>query len=177
MTKRIETAIAAETIEDKIAKLEAHKKAIEAKITGCQGAWERSKKPKLAIPFEPEAGEKCWLYASGYYIETTNDKTESDFDRIKEGNSFRTKEEAELAYEKLCAEAELLRMCDGLDIIEMCEVFFPEFDRNDKLWKSGEWSILLSSSYRFASRESCQAAIDKLGDRKLRLVFNIPLED
>ena len=177
MTKRIETAIAAGTIEDKIAKLEAHKKAIEAKIAECQDAWERSKKPKLAIPFVPEEGEKYWLYASGYYIETTNDKTESDFDRIKEGDCFRTKEEAELAYEKRCAEAELLRMCDGLDIIENGIVIVPQFCRDDKLWVATEWYISLACPYRFASYESCKAAINKLGDRKLRLIFNIPLED
>ena len=177
MTKRIETAIAAGTIEDKIAKLEAHKKAIEAKIAECQDAWERSKKPKLAIPFEPEEGEKFWLYASGYYIETTNDKTESDFDRIKEGNSFRTEEEAKLAYEKRCAEAELLRMCDGLDIIDNGIVIVPQFCRDDKRWWATEWYISLACPYRFASYESCKAAINKLGDRKLRLIFNIPLED
>ena len=177
MTKRIETAIAAGTIEDKIAKLEAHKKAIEAKIAECQDAWERSKKPKLAIPFVPEEGEKYWLYASGYYIETPNDKTGGDFDRIKEGNTFRTNEEAKLAYEKRCAEAELLRMCDGLDIIENGIVIVPQFCRDDKLWVATEWYVAIACPYRFASRESCKAAINTLGDRKLRLIFNIPLED
>lgn len=122
MTKAIEYAIKDGTIEDKISKLEAHKREIEAKIKECQEAWEKSKKPKLAIPFLPEEGEKYWLYLTGpYYCTTTNEKDEDDFTRIKEGNCFRTKEEAELAYEKRCAEAELLRMCDGLDIIERGE--------------------------------------------------------
>lgn len=177
MTKRIETAIAAGTIEDKIAKLEAHKKAIEAKIAECQDAWERSKKPKLAIPFVPEEGEKYWLYMNESYIETTNEKAVGDFDRIKEGNCFRTNEEAKLAYEKYCAEAELLRMCDGLDIIGNGIVITPQFCRDDKRWFATQWFVSLTCPYRFASYESCNAAINKLGDRKLRLIFNIPLED
>lgn len=106
----------------------------------------------------------------------TMTKSESDFDRIKEGNSFRT-EEAKLAYEKLCAEAELLRMCDGLDIIEKGIVIVPQFCRDDKLWVATEWYVSLACPYRFESYESCKAAINKLGDRKLRLIFNIPLED
>lgn len=178
MTKAIEDAIKDGTIEDKISKLEAHKREIEAKIKECQEAWEKSKNPKLAIPFVPEEGEKYWLYLTGsYYCTTTNEKDEDDFARIKEGNCFRTKEESELAYEKRCAEAELLRMCDGLDIIERGEVVIPEFNRNDKCWTPTSWHLMLSSPYRFASQESCQDAINKLGDRKLRLIFNIPLED
>lgn len=177
MTKRIESAIAAGTIEDKIAKLEAHKKAIEEKIAECQEAWKRSKKPKLAIPFVPEEGEKYWLYMNDYYMETINEKAVGDFDRIKVGNSFRTEEEAKLAYEKLCAEAELLRMCDEMDIIGNGIVITPQFCRDDKRWFATEWFVSLTCPYRFASYESCRDAIDKLGDRKLRLIFNIPLED
>lgn len=47
MSKAIDTAIKNNTIEDKIAKLEAHKKAIEEKISECKQALERSKKPEL----------------------------------------------------------------------------------------------------------------------------------
>lgn len=178
MTKSIEDAIKDGTIEDKISKLEAHKRAIEEKIKECQEAWEKSKKPKLAIPFVPEEGEKYCLYINGHYCTTTNGENEYDFAHIKEGNAFRTKEEAELAYEKLCAEAELLRMCDGLDIMdEGVKVFGPRFDRDDKCWYPDYWDTFLFYPYRFASQESCQDAINKLGDRKLRLILNIPVED
>lgn len=178
MTKAIEDAIKNATIEDKISKLEAHKREIEEKIKEYQEAWEKSKNPKLAIPFVPDEGEEYWLYLNEHYCSTPNEKTEGDFARIKAGNSFRTKEEAELAYEKLCAEAELLRMCDGLDIMdEGVKVFGPRFDRDDKCWYPDYWDTFLFYPYRFASEQSCVDAINKLGDRKLRLILNIPLED
>lgn len=179
MTKKIEAAVKNGTIKDKIEKLEAHKREVEAKIKECQEALERSKKTKLAIPFVPEEKEKYWYYSySGEILDTSNENYDGDVNQIKTGNSFRTEEEAKLAYEKRCAETELLMMCDGLDVIEVCvKVFIPRFDRDDEHWYAEFWDTFLFSPYRFASEESCQAAIDKLGDRKLRLIFNIPLED
>ena len=85
--------------------------------------------------------------------------------------------EDKLAYEKICAEAELLRMCDGLDIIENGIVIVPQFCRDDNRWVATEWYVAIACPYRFKSYESCKSAINKLGDRKLRLIFNIPLED
>lgn len=185
ITKTIEAAIKDGTIEDKIEKLEAHKREIEAKIKECQEALERSKKPKLAIPFVPEEKEKYWLYTTGpYYCTTANEKDEDDFARIKAGNCFRTKEEAKLAYEKRCAETELLMLCDGLEREGSEKIWFPVlqvFCSNGRpyssIWKVTSDNYDKMIPYRFASAESCQAAIEKLGDRKLRLVFNIPLED
>ena len=176
MTKAIDAAIKDGTIEDKIVKLEAHKKAIEEKIAECKEALERSKKPKLAIPFMPKAGEKYWLYINGRYCSTINEKTQGDIERIKEGNSFRTEDEAKLAYEKRCAETELLMMCDFFELSNK-QYYTPFFGNKDKIWNAESSFNCTMSPYRFASEELCQAAIDKLGDRKLRLIFNIQLKD
>lgn len=177
MTKAIEAAIKDGTIKDKIEKLEAHKREIEEKIKECKEAWEKSKKPKLAIPFVPEEGEKYWYYDTllPYCYDTTNEKGVGNEIQIQIGNSFRTEEEAKLAYEKRCAETELLMLCDGLDLKEKAH-FVPCFVE-EKKWSIDSWYKYTLCPYRFASRESCQAAIEKLGDRKLRLIFNIPLKD
>lgn len=164
----------AETIEDKITKLEAHKKAIEEKIAECQKALERSKKPKLAIPFVPKEGDEYWYYNTLLLNchNKTNENGLGDEIQIQIGNSFRTEEEAKVAYEKRCAETELLMLCDGL---EKDQCFVPYFDDKERCIVYWNWHK--TCPYRFASKESCQAAINKLGERKLRLVFNIPLRE
>lgn len=185
MSKTIEDAIKDGTIIDEIAKLEADKKAIEEKIAECQEALERSRKPKLAIPFVPEEKEKYWYYSYfGEIIDTSNENYDRDVNQIKTGNSFRTKEEAELSHKKRLAETKLLMMCDGLEREGSEKIWFPvlqEYCLGGKpyssTWKAVSGTYDKMTPYRFASRESCQAAIDKLCDRKLRLVFNIPLED
>lgn len=175
MSKKIEAAIEDGIIEDKIAKLEVHKKAIEEKIAECKEALEKSKKPKLAVPFVPKHGEKYYYDFCGDVLYSCNDGWKDDEDLIRAGNSFRTKEETKLASEKRFAEVELLRMCDGLDLKEKSH-FVPYFVE-EKGWEVNSWYNYKVCPYRFASEESCKAAIDKLGDRKLRLVFNIPVED
>ena len=172
MTKSIELAVKNGTIEDKIAKLKARKEFIEAKIDECQKALEESKKPKLAIPFVPKLGEKYYFYIpDGSIFDSENKNTTGDIPLIEIGNTFRTGEETKLAHERRCAETELLVMCDGLEE-ETC--FIPYF--YDKEWHAEYFRWCKFCPYRFISKKSCQEAIDKLGDRKLRLIFNIPLE-
>lgn len=177
ITKKIEAAVKNGTIKYKIEKLEAHKREIEAKIKECKEALERSKKPKLAIPFMPEDDERFYSYTIegnvgnvSFYKESTLHNCIAEI-----GHCFMTENEAKLAREKRCAETELLMMCDGLDLKEKAH-FVPCFVE-EKKWSIDSWYKYTLCPYRFASRESCQAAIDKLGDRKLRLIFNIPLED
>lgn len=185
MSKKIKAAIKSGTIEEKIAKLEAHKKAIEEKIAECQEALEESKKPKMAIPFVPQEGEEYWVFTvTGQFLLFTNYEAVADMERIKTGLCYRTEAEARLADEKCCAETELLMLCDGLERKGSERIWFPvlqEYCLDGKpyssTWKAVSDTYDKMTPYRFASHESCQAAIDKLGDRKLRLVFNIPVED
>ena len=179
MSKAIKIAIKDGTIEEKIANLEAHKKAIEAKIKECQEALEASKKTRTAITFTPKEGETYWypLY-TGRTVYCVHGNYTEDLNRTKTGRCFRTEAEAMLAYEKRCAETELMLLCDGLNVTtDNVRLSNPYFNREDKKWSVDSWSSYMPSPYRFASEASCQEAINKLGDRKLRLIFNIPLED
>lgn len=133
MTKVIELSLKNGTIEEKISKLEAHKKVIEEKIDECK---EALKEYKEKLAFEKQCA----------YIK--------------------------LEYEKKCAEAELLSMCDGIGLDKGYYIGLL----HSKMWYPGYFTGMVACPYRFASKESCQEAIEKLGDRRLKLVFNIPLE-
>lgn len=180
MSKAIIAAISSGTIKEKIANLEAHKKAIEDKIAECQEAVEAHKRAKIAVPFAPKNGENYWFYTEdGDVFRTKNVEDIRGTTYIKLGNTFRTETEAMLAHEKRCAEAELLRMCDGVTTPIGEKFYFPALAGKDNTtaWVTNFGWLVSSSPYRFASKDSCIAAIDKMGDRKLRLVFNIPVED
>lgn len=178
MTKTIETAIKDGTIECKIIKLEAYKREIEAKIKECQEAWEKSKKPKLAIPFMPKEDDRFYSYTIEGNIGNISFYKESELHKCaaEMGLCFMSENEAKLAREKRYAETELLMMCDFFELSNK-PYYTPFFGNKDKMWNAESSFNCTLSPYRFSSAESCQAAIDKLGDRKLRLVFNIPLED
>lgn len=170
----IEKALKNGTLQEKINNMRREIERMDNEIKKCEKALEESKKPKLAIPFIAKKGKKYWFYASDsniYLTERCDDNTH-DVARAMVGNSFRTEEEARLAYQKRCAETELLMMCDGLDK-EMC--FVPYFSYG--VWRIDFWKCYKGCPYRFKTEESCQKAIDKLGDHKLRLIFNIPLEN
>lgn len=169
----IEKALKNGTLKEKINNMKREIEQRQEEIKKCEKALEESKKPKIFIPFVPKFGEKYYFYIpDGSIFDSENKNTTGDISLIEIGNAFRTGEETKLAHEKRCAEMELLMMCDGLEK-ESC--FVPYF--NDKNWCIDRYSWYKSCPYRFSSKESCQAAIDKLGDHKLRLIFNIPLED
>lgn len=148
----------------------------QEEIKKCEKALEKYKKPKLATPFSPKVGEKFY----GYYYNgsTFLDKIvcvdESDiYSKRKDVEGlYKTEEEAKLAYEKRCAEMELLMMCNGL---EEETSFVPYFDNG--AWCVDFWNWCKVCPYRFSSKEYCEVAIKKLGNRKLRLIFNIPSEN
>ena len=86
------------------------------------------------------------------------------------GNCFKTEEEAQKELNRRRAEQELLDMCDWKDG-ECAEIVY---DFEDKEF-SVEYAFTTScySPYRFATKESCQKAIDTLGTEKLKLIFRI----
>jgi hypothetical protein len=135
--------------------MERHVAEVQNRIEEYKKALDESN-PKLAIPFAPKDGEERYFSCFGNYYHTT--------------------EEGSLAYEKYKAEAELLMLCDGFTKKDGEEIWSPLWDREEKKWNVDYWRVRTICPYSFASKEACRSAIDKLGDRKLRLIFNIPLE-
>ncbi len=134
--------------------------------------------PRLAIPFIPNNNDICYPSSN---LETTKPVCFDDLSRghkvyAETGLFFKTEKEAKLGYEKRCAETEMLMMCDFFEATNK-PYFTPFFGNTDKRWSAESSFNCTVSPYRFDSKESCQAAIDKLGYRKLHLIFNIPLED
>lgn len=87
---------------------------------------------------------------------------------FKVGNCFKSKEQAQKELDRRIAEQELLDFCGDSGIIEI------GFDiDNREFCAMGEYSDYLFSPYRFATKESCQKAIDTLGTEKLKLIFRI----
>lgn len=168
----IEKALKNGTLQEKIDNMKREIERMDNEIKRCEKALEESKKPKLAIPFFPEIGKKYWSFTrnGNSFIDTV-----TGVDDIKVCNTlggYKSSEEAKLAYEKRRAEIELLIMCDGLYEKECFTLCFE-----CGVWRVDFWNCYKSCPYRFKTEESCQAAVKKLGDRNLRLIFNIPLED
>lgn len=162
-------------IQAHIGLLEKAKNGITEQLEEAKQRLEMMKNPKLVIPFIPENGEKYWYYScSGEILDTSNDNYEEDINQAKTGKCFRTESEAGLAYEKRCAEAELVMMCDGLEDPTGCYI---RYDASKGEFITDCSIVYAVTPYRFSTDESCSEAINKLGDRKLRLIFNIPLED
>lgn len=135
--------------------------------------------PKLAIPFMPNNDDICYPSSN---LEAVNPVCFDDLSRGHEvyaetGLFFKTEKEAKLSYEKRCAETELLMLCNGLETEFGSEFWVPLFNKVNKTYRPDSGIYCLSCPYRFASKESCQAAINKLGQRKLHMIFNIQLED
>ncbi len=128
---------------------------------------------KLAIPFIPKPEERyCGYTFEGASWESTYSKRYDEQAML--GNFFRTKDEAFLAFKKRRAETELLMMCDGFS--GKTGVFIT-YDTEEKQFCADYSGRLCITPYRFESEESCLEAIRKLGDSKLRLIFNIKPED
>lgn len=165
-------------IEQKEKEIEEYKRELDSVWT-----------PIIAIPLIPNvSGVKFYSYLTdGTTIEEISccgNGSNYTSDLSKLGLSFNSKTEAKMGYEKRCAETELLSMCDGWNIKFSEKVWFPvvkAFCSNGEpyclKWVPEMSSYNVLCPYRFASKESCQAAIDKLGDKKLRLIFNISLQE
>lgn len=172
----IEKALKNGTLREKIDNMKREIEQRQEEIKKCEKALEESKKPKLAIPFVPKDKEGFCVYnrygrvSSGFML------SKDDLERAMLLGAYKTEEEAKLAYEKRCAEMELFMMCDFFETSDR-QYFAPLFVNYDKKWIVENVCNCIEAPYRFASKDSCEAAIDKLGDRKLRLIFNIPAEN
>lgn len=152
--------------------LEKAEKGITEQLEEAKRRLETIQRPKVVIPFIPKKGDTFYIDRDGYIEDYTY--LDNMFSLSERGLCFRSAYEVKLSREKTTAEAELLMMCNKFEISEG-KYWYPQFKQEG--WVPDYYYSLITSPYRFASKESCQAAIDKLGDRKLRLIFNIPLKD
>ena len=117
----------------------------------------------------PKQDEKFYGIGIKSVIEYHNFNEECTKVMYAMNNVFKTKEEAEKEFARRKAETELLYMCDwnGEEIVYLIEYN----DQRDVF----DWNFFdyIYSPYRFASKESAQQAITKLGKEKLKLIFRI----
>lgn len=125
------------------------------------------------VRWKPKVGD---VY---YYITTTGGidyfkwvgtSGSSTDDRLYEiNNCFQTMEEAQKELDRRIAERELLDMCDW----ESDSVYFIVFNKDIDTFDTDSYNTFIPTPYRFATYESCQKAIDTLGEEKLKLIFRI----
>lgn len=89
----------------------------------------------------------------------------------KLGNCFKTEEEAQKELDRRIAEQELLDLADGS--LNDNKWFEIEYEPYANCFGPGCYSEITSSCFRFATKESCQKAIDTLGTERLKLIFRI----
>lgn len=95
----------------------------------------------------------------------------TDCGYYKLGNCFKTEEEAQKELDRRLAEQELLDMCDWEKDKPCYEIYY---NFKEKCFEGDVcYSYSCYSPYRFATKESCQKAIDTLGTDKLKLIFRI----
>lgn len=122
----------------------------------------------------PKVGEEFfYIHINGeIFINTRRESSlfEIDpFNRYLLQFIFQTEEEAKKERNRRLAEVELLDMCDD-------GVHWICLDTRDNTWKPNHFEDgdrIVNTSYRFATEESAQKAIDTLGVEKLKLIFRI----
>lgn len=88
------------------------------------------------------------------------------------GNCFKTEEEAQKELDRRIAEQELLDMVDAKMSDENCK-WIIEYDPRGPVFYPNNAFFRFTTPLLFSSKESCQKAIDTLGDDKLNLIFRI----
>ena len=103
----------------------------------------------------------------------------SDKDRVIFGNCFRTEEEAEFKLEQLKVLHELEQLADDdLEWDNSNRHYAIEYDHIYDKFDIGFWCARSDCQFHFKSEDSAQAAIDKIGeDRLKKYYFCIPEEE
>lgn len=121
--------------------------------------------------WKPKQGDEFFCVDSCGKIEKTFFTTNlnADLFRYASGNCFKTEAEAKKHFDRMLAEQELLDMCDW-DGGELYSIYYVISDNDFVITR---YVNITHAPYRFASRESAQKAINKLGKEKLKLVFRV----
>lgn len=125
----------------------------------------------------PSEGDKYYFINStgGIYSEDWNNDL-VDKARIDIGNVFKTKKEAEFAYEKLRVLNQLRNLADDdQEWNSIYQHYYIIYDLDhDKLDIWSNYYVMLSPGYWFKSKASAEAAIKTIGEDKLKkYVFNV----
>lgn len=87
-------------------------------------------------------------------------------------NVFKTEEDAHKELDRRLAEQELLDMVDAKTSDEN-DKWFIEYDPRGPVFYPNNTVFRLTTPFLFATEESCQQAINTLGEDKLKLIFRI----
>ena len=119
-------------------------------------------------PKFPEYGDGYWYIDDyGYILNEKWDGLDFEEFRLKIGNMFKTKEQAEFAVEKLKVEAELRNLSDSWDLEKTQYTF--SFN-----WEVGEFEIeypdynQYPDSYYFDSVDSLEQALETVGEGRIK---------
>lgn len=122
--------------------------------------------------WKPKDGGTYWIITGNGKVEWQPwDGSKWDMGFYNLHNCFETEEQAQKELDRRLAEQELLDLVDGsVNDDEWVEI---EYEPDNDRFTIDCYSTITTSCYRFASRESCQKAIDTLGTEKLKLIFRI----
>jgi hypothetical protein len=131
----------------------------------------------------PQTGDTYYcVYGDGDIgFSTFDDMYETDCDRRSFGNVFKTKKEAEFKKEQLKVFHELEQLADNDQPWDNTQLHYAIYYDNKRdiimfeCWFNNQY---LPNTYYFKSRESVQAAINKIGkDRLKKYYFCIPEDE
>lgn len=132
--------------------------------------------PTIVNPIIPEDGMEVYTYDLDGNIKYVIYDSKSMKNKAAIGLFFKTSAAALLAYERFSAQQELLMLCDKSNFY--LESFFTiYYSRKEDGFAADIWRSTLNNPYRFKCRQDAIDAIYKLGFRKLKLIFNIPIKD
>lgn len=127
-----------------------------------------SQQEKKVRRWKPKDGDCVWVIYNDGSVEETIYLSNIDEHRLKAGFCFKTEEEAQKELDRRFAEQEILDFCDWT----VGEPYQIGYYRSDDTFHPASF-MGAYCPYRFASKESCQKAIDTLGTEKLKLIFRI----
>ena len=133
----------------------------------------------LKEPEFPQSGDDYYyIFSDGRIGDDCYADCFSDRERVKLGNCFKTRQDAEFKLEQLKVLHELEQLSDDDKQWDGAAHWYPACSYHNS-WRI---EVVNSQWYRgdrvhFKSKESCQAAIDKIGiNRLMKYYFKIPEE-
>lgn len=132
--------------------------------------------PTIVTPIIPEDGMEVYTYDLDGNIKYVIYDSKFMKNKANIGLFFKTSAAALLAYERFSAQQELLMLCDKSDF-DLERFFTIYYSRENDEFAVDIWKNTLNNPYKFRYRQDAIDAIHKLGFRKLKLIFNIPIKD
>lgn len=153
-------------------------KEFDELMKSAQALIEKLKKEQVADDrkkvdrWKPKDGDRVWFINDNGDLEDTTYLEGCDELSFKLGNRFKTEAEALKELDRRIAEKELLDMVDS-KMSDKNDKWFIEYDTQESYFYPNNTFFRFTTPFIFSSKESCEKAINKLGEDKLKLVFRI----